>query len=441
VRMPVTPRPIAAAPSPTVQRVEHKRVKHGERFGASDGVGLAAIGLEAEFSVVIDGQPVKPEDVFGSPRKIIRGPLMHRVGRSYHLPTGGAVYFDTGVIEIATPAIELARGAPARAGRSLWEGIRFLRAELDHWQERRGVTVHLAGFSTHYNISFDIPSADRGAARTVEHLAYLLTYILPVPVMLLGANRRSTGIGVRPRVNRVEITADFTPDAALMIATATLIVGIVREVMTWPTFDLDQLTRHGLPVIAPFHPEKHSSRKGWVAKFSSYAANPFMTDVDEQAWQLSTGEAVSLRTVARRIADGFGGSIRRYADARSLRLIDDVLAGRRQSLLQLSDRPPEYDQVGRLCTWANLFPVRALPRSKYERVLIRAISGEPLHLDGDVYRPLRMRGWSHVVFERDRDLTKHRFSLDFLLDHLDGWEVGPKATRRLRATLRRRLER
>jgi hypothetical protein len=211
--------------------------------------------------------------------------------------------------------------------------------------------------------------------------------------------------------------------------------------MRWPSYGIEEMARRGLPVIAPFHPENHSSRKGWVAKFSSYAANPFLTDVDEARWQLSTGEAVSLRTVARRTVGRFRDSIRQYGDRRSLRLIDDVLTGRRQSLLQLSDRPPEYDQVGRLCTWANLFPVRALPRSKYERVLIRAISGEPLHLNGDVYRPLRMRGWSHVVFERDGDRSKHRFSLDFLLKHLDGWELGPKATRRLRATLRRRLQR
>ena len=59
--------------------------------------------------------------------------------------------------------------------------------------------------------------------------------------MLLAANRESTGIGVRPRGNRVEITADFTPDASLMIATATAIVGIVRQVMTWPSFELSEL--------------------------------------------------------------------------------------------------------------------------------------------------------------------------------------------------------
>ena len=72
-------------------------------------------------------------------------------------------------------------------------------------------------------------------------LAMLLTHILPMPVMLLAANRRSTGIGVRPRSNRIEVTADFTPDAALMIAAATVIVGIAREVMTWPSFELDEL--------------------------------------------------------------------------------------------------------------------------------------------------------------------------------------------------------
>ena len=90
-------------------------------------IQLAAIGMEAEFAVNMDGVQVKPEDVFGSPRKIIREKMMHRKGRSYHLPTGGAVYFDTGVIEVATPVIEIERGCAARAGRSLWEAILFVR--------------------------------------------------------------------------------------------------------------------------------------------------------------------------------------------------------------------------------------------------------------------------------------------------------------------------
>src|SRR5678815_2900805 len=142
-------------------------------------IQLAAIGMEAEFAVIMDGAQVRPEDIFGSPRRFIREKMMHRKGRSYHLPTGGAVYFDTGVIEVATPVIEIDKGCAARAGRSLWESIRFLREELDAWERATGKDVHLAGFSTHYNISFDVPPEMQGNGRTVEKLALLLSYVLP----------------------------------------------------------------------------------------------------------------------------------------------------------------------------------------------------------------------------------------------------------------------
>src|SRR5437764_9798754 len=131
-------------------------------------IQLAAIGMEAEFAVIMDGVQVRPEDTFGSPRRFIREKMMHRKGRSYHLPTGGAIYFDTGVIEVATPVIEIQRGCAARAGRSLWEAILFLRQELDAWQKRHKKEVRLVGFSAHYNISFDLPPEQQGRTRTVE---------------------------------------------------------------------------------------------------------------------------------------------------------------------------------------------------------------------------------------------------------------------------------
>ena len=392
---------------------------------------MSAIGIEAEFVVVMDGHPVKPEEVFGSPRRIVRGPLMHRTGRSYHLPTGSAVYFDTGVIELATPMIEIDQGCAARAGRSLWESILFLRRELDFWQERHARDVNLVGFSTHYNVSFDLPEAERGPDRTVEKLALLLTYLLPAPVMLLAANRQSTGIGVRPRGNRIEVTADFTPDAALMIATATLVVGIVRDVMSWPSYDLsvlDGADGRVLPRFRHFAPVPHSSRKGWVARHSCFPRNPFMAHVDQDRWQVSGNESLTLREIAGRLTKRFWPSIRRYADPFTLRLIGNVMAGRAPSLLELADRPPAYESVGRLCAWEDsLFPEHELPRSRYERVLIRAIHGDRLRLGADEwYTPTGMRGWSHVVFRRERDRSKRIFSLDYLLRHLDDWEAGSR---------------
>lgn len=409
----------------------------GER-ASSAANARPAIGLEAEFSVILDGRPVRPEDVFESPTAIVRAPMMHRTGRSYHLPTGGAVYFDTGVIEIATPVIELETGCSARAGRSLWESIRFLRQELDAWEQRNRRVIHLSGFSAHYNISDERPAETQ---RPSDRLGWLLTHLVPMPVMLLAANRRSTGIGVRPRVKRVEFTADFTPDAALMIATSTLLVGITRSVMAWPSHELGAIAEHGLPMLRQFRPEPHSSRRGWVARFSSFSENPFAADVDAPIWELTTGERLSMRRIARRITNYFWPSIAAYGDQRSLRLIRSVMNGRTPSLLELEDRPASYERVGSLCTWADLFPVRALPRSRYEQVFIRAIARRKLLLGDQVYTPIGMRGWSHVIFQRAGDRSKHAFSLDFLLSHLAEWAVGPRAGRRAATRLRDRIDR
>ena len=40
--------------APRVQPVVNKHVKYGERLGASEAVELAAIGLEAEFTVILE---------------------------------------------------------------------------------------------------------------------------------------------------------------------------------------------------------------------------------------------------------------------------------------------------------------------------------------------------------------------------------------------------
>ena len=397
------------------------------KAGGADKIALAAIGLEAEFAVVMDGEQVRPEDVFGSPRAFIRQPMMHRTGKSYHLPTGGAIYFDTGVIEVATPVIEIEKGCAARAGRSLWEGILFVREELDAWEKATGKDVHLAGFSTHYNISFDVLPELQGNGRTVEKLALLLSYVLPIPVMMLAANKRSTGIGVRPRGDRIEITADFTPDAPLMIATATQIVGIVREIMQWPSYELSALEDHDIPLLRDFRPIPHTSRKGWLAKFCCFTENPFESDPDEEKWVTRDGRTMSLREIAGETTRYFWSSIRKLSDPFTLRLIGSIMRGRAPALLELDDRPPSYEDVGRACTWDNLFPERILPRSRYERILIRAISGQKLHLGGQWYTPVGMKGWSKVVFRRLGDKTRHVFTLDFLLGHLREWEKPASA--------------
>src|SRR5688572_2999169 len=130
--------------------------KQGARKGdarPADAPALAAIGLEAEFALVVDGRPRRVEELFRDPRDFVGGSLVHRRGTSYHLPTGGIVYFDTGVIEVATPVIEIERGCGTRATRSLWESILVVRDGLARWEQRTGRTAALTGFSAHYNVS------------------------------------------------------------------------------------------------------------------------------------------------------------------------------------------------------------------------------------------------------------------------------------------------
>jgi hypothetical protein len=243
--------------------------------------------------------------------------------------------------------------------------------------------------------------------------------------MLLAANRRSTGIGVRPRGDRIEITADFTPSASLMIATATLITGVVRAVMAWPSYELEVLERSGLPVLREYAPVPHTSRKGWLAKLNCFPYNPFQADVDQPAWETRDGRRLSLRAIAGLTVRHFWAPIRRISDPFTFRLIGAVMRGRAPSLLDLDDRPEAYEHVGRLCTWDNLFPEHELSRSRYEQVLIRAISGQRLTMNGMRYKPRRMQGWSQVVFQRDGDATLHVFGIDYLIDHLRDWERPP----------------
>lgn len=392
-----------------------------EQPSAPQRLRLAAMGLEAECSLILDDEPTRPETLFGSPRDFIRGELMHRQGTSYHLPTGGAVYFDTGVIEVATPVVEIERGCAARAGRSLWEALQFLRGELDAWDARNGRRTRLVGFSAHYNVSFELPPGEPANGRTIEQLAHLLTFILPAPVMLLATNRRSTGVGARPRGDRIEITSDFTPDPSLMIAAATLIVAVVREVMTWPSYELAELSRRGIPVISGFRPMPHTSRKGWLARFDCYPDNPFTCDIDTQRWKTERHGDLSLRGIAAHTVRHFWRSIGRMADPFTFRLIGAVVRGRTPSLLDLEDRPQDYEDVGRLCAWDAKFPPARLARSRYERVVLNAVAGQPLRIDGRSLRPIGMSGWSAIVFRRD-DNRREVIAIDDLLAHVDVWE-------------------
>jgi hypothetical protein len=447
------------------------------RFPYTTELAMPVIGLEAEFRVHVNDHEVAPEEVWRTPAGFIERPLLKRTSKASQLPTGGAIYFDGGVLEVVTPVIELAPQCTARVVRSLWEQIGFVRDELDKWEARSGHRVRLQAFSCHVNISFELAREERGAGRTVQKLALLLALLLPAPIVVTGANRRSTAIGVRPRRERIEITLDFTPDPGLMAATAALIVGIVREVIAWPSYRVGALEEHGAPVLAGVTPGRHASRKGWAVRGENFPRNPFTADIDAAVWRTTSGRSMSLRRVALATASAFRNSIRNVADPFSYRLLFSVLRGETPSLLDLDDRPTAYDDVGRETRWGSVLPElrnfaalmsdegapdvprrrradvdeklappwsgepadrrrapragerRAAPpssssprltRSAYEKVFLELASGRRLKIGDEVLTPIAVKGWYHSIF-RGADGEERMLSIDQLLRYAGSW--------------------
>src|SRR5947209_788297 len=365
---------------------------------ARETLRMPVIGMESEFNVWLDEVEINPEPIWKHPKAFIDAPLLHREQTSAHIPTGGAAYFDRGVIEVVTPVIELAPQATARMVRNLWEQIQFVRDQLTNWEQKTGHTVRLKAYSSHYNITYEVPKSKQTASRNEQKLAWLLAHILPVPVMLAGANRRSTGIGVRPRGARIEVTSDFTPDPGLMVATATLIVGIVRDVISWPSYDLSLLRDLPIPIVDGVTPGKHTTRKGWLTKDFHFPESPFTADIDAPIWTTQFGDKRSLRQIGRDTAWFFRHSIRRFSDPFSFRLLFAILEGRAASMLELDDRPKAYEDVGRLCQWGKVidelrnFDARAqhAPAPEYieERHRARLAEAPQLDLKSPIAQPL-----------------------------------------------------
>src|SRR6266566_3468165 len=372
----------------------------------------AVIGLEAEFNLFVNGRRRRPEKVFGDPSRLVRRRMIPRAGKSFQLPAGGAIYFDTGVIEVATPIVELEPGCCYRATRSLWEQIRFLRAELDHWARRNRCQCRLQGFSTHYNFSF--PNARKSKFRNATKLAYLLAHILPAPVFLLATNRQSSAVGVRPRRTRIEVTADFTPDPALMLAACAFVAGAVETVVRWKDFGLRQLNRNGIPRVTPFRLRKHSSRRGWRVTADSLGQNPFTSDTNAPLWKLRDGRILSLRAIAAEILTPFRRRIRQISDSRTLEHIAAVFAGNARSLLDFPARPDAYDDVGRTIDWGRR-RMRRWSRSKYEKIIHRVIAHEPVRIGQKRYRVDRMNGWYQVDCREVGTRRRRTFNLDELV--------------------------
>ncbi|MDQ3625564.1 MAG: hypothetical protein M3372_00325, partial [Verrucomicrobiota bacterium] len=254
----------------------------------------------------------------------------------------------------------------------------------------------------------------RSTVRTAAKLGRLLAQIAPMPVALLAANRESSAVGVRPRGSRVEVTADFTPDAALMLATCAFIAGAFEGILHWENYRAEQLPRHSIPQPVPLRLRKHSSRRGWRVVRSSLQHDPFQTDPNKPIWKVRDGRVLSMRQIAAETMKPFRKQIRQLSDGATLEHIEAVFAGDARSLLDFPDRPSAYEDAGHGIDW-NRRRVRHWARSDYEKVIHRVIAREPIRISGKHYVVQRMQGWYEIVFREVKTRRQRVFNLDELV--------------------------
>jgi hypothetical protein len=244
---------------------------------------------------------------------------------------------------------------------------------------------------------------------------------------------------VRPRGNRIEVTVDFTPDPALMLATCAFIAGAMQTVLRWEDFGLKQLGRHRLPRMARLHLRKHSSRRGWRVTTDSLGRNPFVSDINEPLWKLRDGRTLSLRAIAAETLRPFRQRIRLISHSSTLEHIAAVFAGDARSLLDFEKRPDAYDDVGHGIDWGRR-RMRRWPRSKYEKVVHRVIAREPMRIGQKRYQVDRMNGWYEIEFREVGTKRRRSFNLDELVRLAAARKPTRTVSRKRNSAKKRRAE-
>ena len=179
------------------------------------------------------------------------------------------------------------------------------------------------------------------------------------------------------------------------------------------THGLGELRRRGFPVLAGFRPRRHTSRKGFLARQDCFPETPSPPIPNDPRWLLDDGRRLSLRQIAREIADPFRAAIRAVTDAAACEHIFAVFDERARSLMDFPERPPRYEDVGRTIDW-NRRSMRKLPRSAYERVIHHVLEHRRIRAEGITYIPERMQGWYEIAFRAEKTGRRRIFNLDEL---------------------------
>ncbi len=323
-----------------------------KRIAAGEGI----VGIEHEYRVVLDGEPVDFRQLIGELdlRPVGRDPSDPN---ARHLANGLMVTADGREAEVVTPPITIEPGCSWHASRWTSLGHATLCTTLDP-------RAALQGYSTHINVSIDADPM---------RVAWLFARHFALAAMLLIDQSESPGLLVRPRPARLEIGGEYTVGPQLRAA-------LVFNLAAGHACAAAVSARSSSELPAPVDGECTAAveRPGWYVDRRAYGADLYGDGRDTTVWVdgVPTRAGDVLVHAWTQVRD----HACRLVGPDEVALVDDIVEGRQPIPLESTTRFED------LCLLEVDSPFARL----HERV------------HGDVHvRPVALT-WSSVTFELER---------------------------------------
>ncbi|MFA5084003.1 MAG: hypothetical protein WC475_01280 [Candidatus Paceibacterota bacterium] len=158
------------------------------------------IGIENEFQLMKGNRYMNFGNYFRDFKKAYSKKYFGKSGTAMRTVSGTSIYNDIQEPEVCIPPVKIEKGAATNASDLLY----LARKELIDFMKplKKEKNLDLIGYTSHFSITNSIGIIYGG--NTMEHMT--------VPYSLLCLNPTSTGIGLRPKDERLELVGDFIPD-------------------------------------------------------------------------------------------------------------------------------------------------------------------------------------------------------------------------------------
>ncbi|MFA5084007.1 MAG: hypothetical protein WC475_01300 [Candidatus Paceibacterota bacterium] len=167
------------------------------------------IGIENEFQLMRGNRYLDFENYFKRLEKKYGKKHFNIYETAIRTVSGTSIYNDGNEPELCIPPVKIEKGAATNASDLLYLARKELVDFVNPSKDGNGLS--LIGFTSHFSITNPLKLDESKADHQCDDCARIMDYAA-VPYSLFCLNPTSTGIGLRPKFNRLELLGDFVPD-------------------------------------------------------------------------------------------------------------------------------------------------------------------------------------------------------------------------------------